>query len=380
MRTVDWAALAIFAFEIPAFLVFSQYRANSIHTSEVVFEAVLAYFVTRLMIRPWARAAWLAGLLGLGGAGLACLGIVQFVGGTQQLSKIGLTDLVAFRSRLIHPIPEWVPGECFTVLLLALPFACAAAAYLWQNVRPQRPRNIGPPLVALLPALLILIALSLSLSRAIFWSTILFFFLVCILVAAYRVATPRTSSLVLVGALGGLLAVMVCETALYPGIFKAYSGNHISQARSTQGRLGIWSRSLELVRGQRWWGVGSSNAALSLISSADLDETTGFASRVFSLPIQVLLEKGLIGFAVYSTFLFLTGREFHRVMRSHVPRGKGRGRGPSENVRKAMQCCFAAGLVAVLFREITYSSLLEHTLTLALTLTLAALVCAGDPA
>ena len=41
-----------------------------------------------------------------------------------------------------------------------------------------------------------------------------------------------------------------------------------------------------------------------------------------------------------------------------------------------MKCCFAAGLIAVLFRELTYSSLLEHTLTLALAFALAALICA----
>ena len=41
-----------------------------------------------------------------------------------------------------------------------------------------------------------------------------------------------------------------------------------------------------------------------------------------------------------------------------------------------MKCCFAAGLVAVLFRELTYSSLLEHILTLVLAFTLTALMCA----
>ena len=41
-----------------------------------------------------------------------------------------------------------------------------------------------------------------------------------------------------------------------------------------------------------------------------------------------------------------------------------------------MKCCFAAGLIAVLLRELTYSSLLEHTLTMAAALALAALMCA----
>jgi general stress protein CsbA len=38
-----------------------------------------------------------------------------------------------------------------------------------------------------------------------------------------------------------------------------------------------------------------------------------------------------------------------------------------------MKCCFAADMLAVLFRELTYSSLLEHALTLVLFSALAAL-------
>jgi tetratricopeptide (TPR) repeat protein len=392
---VDWVALALLAFEIPSLFI-SQYRANSVRASEVVALAVLVYFVLRLAMRVPARAAWLAAVAGLGGTWLGFSGILEFKSGAEQLTAVGLTDFVAFRSRFIHPLPGWVPGECFTVFLLALPFGCAAAAYVWRSG--LRKGWSGLALLALLPTAPIVAALFLSLSRAVFWSTILFFFVACGLMAAYRVVTLRTASFLLATTLGALLLVMVCETGLYPGIFRAYSGGHASQTRSTQGRIGIWTRSLELMRGHPWLGVGSSNAALSLLSSADQEETTGFASRAFSLPVQVLAEKGLIGFACYSTFLLLAGLEFHRGMRSSVPSAAGTNSAPAgskrrkasrsnndertrlqtENAHRAMKCCFAAGLAAVLFRELTYSSLLEHTLTLALALTLAALMCAAS--
>ena len=42
------------------------------------------------------------------------------------------------------------------------------------------------------------------------------------------------------------------------------------------------------------------------------------------------------------------------------------------SAHKAITCCFAAGLAAVLFRELVYSSLLEHTLTLVLAAVLSA--------
>ena len=56
VRPVDWAALALLAFEVPS-LWFSQDRANSIGAAEVVALSVLAYFP--LWLNGWgARPSW----------------------------------------------------------------------------------------------------------------------------------------------------------------------------------------------------------------------------------------------------------------------------------------------------------------------------------
>ena len=47
---------------------------------------------------------------------------------------------------------------------------------------------------------------------------------------------------------------------------------------------------------------------------------------------------------------------------------------------KAMLCCFAAGVIAVLFRELTYSSLLEHAATAMLFVMCLALLVIGEAA
>ena len=392
IHMVDWAALAIFAFEAPS-LYFSLDRANSIYATKTVTLAVLTYFVLRLSISSGLRSAWLSAIIGIGGACLALSGIHQFWSGSQQLASVGLTDLVAFRAQLMHPFPGWVSGEALTVLLISFFFACAAAVYVWRasslNGMAQRVA------LALVPALLIGAALCLSQSRSIFWSAVLFLFITSLFLTAYRVISLRSASLLFTGALATLIIVLACDAALYRGIFKAYAGVHVSQVRSTQGRLVIWERSLDLVRRHRMWGIGSSNVALSLLSSADQEETSGFASRTFSLPIQVLTEKGMLGFAVYSGFLFFAFYEFHHGMRLHFQssvkphsagatkqsttkgsRNRGRDRLLSENaVDRAMKCCFTAGVVAVLIRELTYSSLLEHSLTLALFFALIACMC-----
>jgi hypothetical protein len=134
MRSLDWCALAIAAAEIPS-LIFSQYRANSIRTSWAVLISVLVYYAVRLTIKTAPQVALLSGLLGLGGAWLALTGLGQFQTHASELAGAGLTDLVAFRSRLMTPPAPWVLGEWLTVLLMALPFACALPAWLWQTRR-----------------------------------------------------------------------------------------------------------------------------------------------------------------------------------------------------------------------------------------------------
>jgi uncharacterized membrane protein YgaE (UPF0421/DUF939 family) len=47
---------------------------------------------------------------------------------------------------------------------------------------------------------------------------------------------------------------------------------------------------------------------------------------------------------------------------------------------KGMICCMAAGVVAVLFRELTYSSLLEHAATAMLFAMILAFLAAEEPA
>jgi O-antigen ligase len=390
MRAVDWSVLLLAAFEIPS-LLFSEYRANSIRVTVTTMIFVLTYSAVRLGIQSNLQAATFSGLLALGGGWLALSGLSQFHENANRLGEAGLTNLVAFRSMLISPPSPWIPGEWFTLLLLALPFACVAPVYLWKKQRKWLAAT------ATLVPLLIATTLCLSLSRAVFWGVVVFCFLLCAFLLAGRLLTVRAAGIMLGAALAALVLILAAESAFYPGLLKAYSGQHTSQVRSTQGRFEIWNRSIEVVRAHPLLGVGSGNAALSLTSTADQEETTGFASRTFSLPIQVLVEKGSVGFLIYCTFLILVAREFIRTIcysPSEAFVASSGGRKKSDNAspadshqamladlstRKAMACCFAAGLVAVLFRELTYSSLFEHKLTLGLVAVMSALVCLPEP-
>ena len=381
----DWALIAALLFEIPSLLL-SQYPANSLHTAQSIGLAVLCYLLIRFMVVSSLRATAVCFAIGFGGAVASCFAAYQFLVEAMRLEDLGFKELVAFRSRLVHSMSGWVPGECFTVLLLALPFACGTAMYVHKRYPVRGGMSAG---IAALPAILIVGGLVLSLSRAVFWSTAVFVVVGCSLMALYRVVTFKGALILLAGAGAALIAVLSVTTLLYPQVFRAYAGGHTSQLRSTQGRVEIWKRSVTIARAHPLWGIGSSNSALFLLSSADEEDTTGFASRPFSLPVQLLTEKGVIGFTLYGAFVVLLGFEFHTAMRlrpqvdgkTEAVRRNRKGKETRHQItfdaaagRRAMNCCFAAGIVAVLCRELTYSSLLEHPLTLALFATLAALV------
>jgi O-antigen ligase len=288
---------------------------------------------------------------------------VQFSEHFHELQSNALADPVAFRNRLIAPPSPWVLGEWFTLVLMTLPFAFAVAVYLCLAGR----RRLGT--LSLVPSLTIAAALTLSCSRAVFWGLALFFVGVFALGAVYRIFSIRTAGAGIVGCMCALGVLVLSQNVIYPGVMGAYTGRHTSQARSTEGRLAIWKRSADVFKLSPLWGVGSGNAPLFLAASADEDQTTGFASRTFSLPIQVLTEKGAVGAALYLAVLVLAGWEAHRKLRN-----------PKVSLQmKGLTCCLMAGVMAVLFRELTYSSLLEHAATAMLFAMSLALIVSLEP-
>jgi O-antigen ligase len=208
-----------------------------------------------------------------------------------------------------------------------------------------------------------------------------------------RVITVQMGGVLLGASLLTLGMILVSESVLYPGVLKSYEGQQTSQARSSQGRIAVWYQSVHIFLEHPLWGIGSSNAALALTSTADREETVGFASGTFSLPLQMLVEKGFIGLLTYATFLALVARQFIVKMRSlaRAPnrscpyglrgmcdpfsdRQNSKGFGDPSGQR-IMISCFAAGVIALLCRELVYSSVLQHTLTVVLMAILLALIC-----
>jgi O-antigen ligase len=254
-------------------------------------------------------------LLCAGGTVLASLALSQWKRHFGEVQSYNLTDVVAFRYRLIVPPPPWVLGEWFTLLLLTLPFAFAAPVFMYI----RRRKKLAAILV--LPPLMISALLSLSCSRAVFWRTVGFFVALGIAGAAFRLVPTKTTLIVSACALCVVALLVLTENACYPGVMAAYVGRHTSQTRSAEGRLAIWKRSAGVFKLSPLWGVGSGNAPLFLAANTGEDQTTGFASRTFSPPVQLLVEQGIVGAALYLAVIVLAGWQGHRKLRAQGGNG-----------------------------------------------------------
>ena len=186
LRAVDWAVLALALLDVPS-VVFSQYRANSSGASAIILTSALVYLAVRLTIQTAAQVAAFCGILGLSEAALSIFGLGQFHANETALADAGLTDLVAFRSRLILPPANWVLGEWFTLLLLTLPFSCAPSAYFWRSGK----RWFAA--ISLCAPLLIAAALTLSCWHAVFGSMVVFCAAVCAAMMLSRIISVRTA-------------------------------------------------------------------------------------------------------------------------------------------------------------------------------------------
>lgn len=82
-----------------------------------------------------------------------------------------------------------------------------------------------------------------------------------------------------------------------------------------------------------------------------------------------MVEKGIVGAALYLSVIIFAGWEGFRKLRDPA----------TSKEMKAIACCLAAGVIAVLFRELTYASLLEHPATAMLFGTTLALMVAREP-
>ena len=120
-----------------------------------------------------------------------------------------------------------------------------------------------------------------------------------------------------------------------------------SQVRSIEGRSNVWEQSIQMVKEHPFFGVGSNNFTLAYLPYKSQQDDARFIDSAFNTFLQILIEKGIVGFLAYS-FLFFA---FFKVSLNKIKRFQ------NDNLKSATLILFTSAVLAVLVRDLTYSSM-----------------------
>jgi O-antigen ligase/tetratricopeptide (TPR) repeat protein len=157
-------------------------------------------------------------------------------------------------------------------------------------------------------------------------------------------AVTITAVLVLLGV--GLLL----RLSRQPSPKESFAVDSESADRSIQGRLFIWQQSLRRGKTRPFLGFGA--RTFVLYGGEGITQDSGDAvDRAFSFPVQVLFERGLVGIFIYAGLFVVVFRTGLANIRQTITRD-GRS-------FRSMSWSAAAGLTAILVRDLTYTTLFD---------------------
>jgi O-antigen ligase len=358
----DLAVVLVLAYEVPS-MAASVYPANGWPFLDELLSASLAYFCVRALAPSRNRLAVLAWIVTGLGVVLSAGGLRNFVSGLRLEAAAGFSGIAPFRERLSPGPPAYIAGEWYTILLLTVPFALILVCDSIRN------RHWALRVLAVCAFLTISVELMATCSRAVVWALIGGLAIFCAGAAVYRLASFKTGMKYLaVGAALMISSACVEETA-FPGLAACYVDSDVSQSRSVQGRIGAWRNGLAGASGHLLWGIGSNNAVMATAAASPMNFDAAFAVQVFSLPLQMVVEKGVVGTACYAFLLCSVGLGAHR-----------RLRGPGDALGKLFCLAAASGVCMGCMRDIVYCSLFSHNVTAILLFLLSGIAASPVPA
>ena len=224
------------------------------------------------------------------------------------------------------------------VLLAFLPFA-----FFTVFVLPEKWKYVGIMISAV-----ITLAILHSLSRGA-WLALFVFGILLIPIVVYFRVVPLHKSIRSIG-----VYLMLVAAGSYP-LYKAAKGMVViksgsSQVQSVTGRLDRWRDCVEIIHSYPLVGIGNGNYALESMVIANRDGSS-YTRRVNNVVLQIVLEKGLVGLTLYLGFLIL-------LWRKGLAGLKRTGIGKERLLAFAVTL-FTVGSIALLVREMTFTTLLE---------------------
>lgn len=333
--------ILVWTVELTAFEM-SKYRRNSFNALADMVVLSLVYLACCWLRNR--RAGRHSLFIGIAVFGTAIASTQIWIGAHwfQKATAAGFPDLTAIKA--------WCPtligfllNDWATTLLLFLPFALLVA--LINRSTPQRRLMVATSLVC---TTTILVALVLTLSRGALVGLAAFGVSFFVITRAYRIDAQRVTWLIPASGLIASAVVLLFVPSVAKATARMFIGQQtISQKRSVSGRVAVWKSALAIGRAHEGFGVGQDNFAMYLVPDAGTDPDRAFGGHAMNSPLQLFAEMGVVGVAGFGALALILLWRAHKLLRHSA-----------DSTERCITAVVTAALLAVVTRDLTYSSLL----------------------
>ena len=184
-----------------------------------------------------------------------------------------------------------------------------------------------------------------SFSRGVYLS--LLFFILVINVTSFRIFGLKR--LMLYNVVAFILVTSAAFLVKEPFMTTVSLNKTMSQQRSTEGRIDLWKNALGYVDDRPVFGYVQKNFRLAKENNPVFAEDVVFVNRTNNTYLQFMIERGSLGLVVYLVFFGLITFLVFKNVRS-------KARTKEEKIEIVL---LFSGMLAFLFRELTFSSLFD---------------------
>ena len=316
---------------------FSIYPYNSLESNTNFFVVLCFYILFKNFLNNKSRNSFLLILVWISNL-LIVLTLKEFIGHVQITNSLGFYELNNFKN-FYSPF-EIFNNEWASILLMILPV---------NLIQLIRTKSLEYKIVFAVFVLLNILCIIFSFSRGAYLSLIL-------LVVVSFFGLWKYIGLKKVLALSTFLVfcsslVIISVPQIKSSFLTTISFDKtISQQRSINGRLSSLNNVDNIIAETPVFGYGQNNYVLSTYRTPLVDEDARFSPRATNVIFQIIIERGLFGLLCYMLFFGILIFVVYRRLKNNILSYK----------KKAEQIILLSGVLALVFRELTFSSIFAN--------------------
>ncbi|WP_276963667.1 O-antigen ligase family protein [Bacteroides graminisolvens] len=312
---------------------YSIFLLNTIKSVFVIINLILLYRLIRSTVTNQRQLDYIKIFINIIAFVFALVTILSFGFHYLRFSRVNIEDL-SYLKHFYTPLGI-IANDWAAIFICFLPFPFSLLYTYANKVK----------LILIGISSFILYAILITLSRGAILSVLSFFLCLFIFTFLWKREYVKKLSIQILTIL--VISFTLCVPIKQSLITTLEMTKTISQKRSIEGRISKWEESLYLFQQHPIVGVGAGNYAFASYNIRGKNKKQ-FNPRCTNSYLQILVEKGLIGAAMYSYLLAYVFIASYRKMKTGH-----------------WDCIvFSAGLVALCVKEFFFSSLLENQIVL----------------